>query len=172
MKRLTTHLIVAALTFVIGVAAFAFVVYREQVDVTEARELNLPPISFCELSLNKEIYMGKVIRLRTVVSLNWRGEIWYRGLSDDPNCWGWVYLADAPEAQESLAKAKQAFGGDESVAEDRRPFFQTQVRMTLLGEVNRENKVANHPSRSADFQFVIYRIEEMEFVGHERCDDT
>jgi hypothetical protein len=38
--------------------------------------------------------------------------------------------------------------------------------MTLLGEVNSENKLADHPGAGADLQFVIYRAEEMEFAGH------
>ena len=160
MKRLSLGLAVAALTFFIGVAADLVRLTREPAGIPAPVESEALPVEYFELQFDPDRYVGRQVRLRVKIMIDWAGSLdkWWMGDPRSPweeTFFGYEY---APDSEESLAGAKDFFGVD-----PRDPAGEINVfrlgHATLEGEFVIDRDKTDWMGRTYPYWFIVHRLE-------------
>jgi hypothetical protein len=177
MKRLTIRLIVALVTFAVGVTA-ATVWYlsrttappspKNSVAAPPANEQQIPTVAFCDLVSAPTQYLGKMVRVRATIYFDSTGVFNNKVMYDPATCSGGenrVWVEFDPASYTSLGVAGKTLGN--LIIPDKGPHWVRRAEIVAVGRLDDENKRKEPPINLYRFQFIVYRLEQAEPVARD-----
>ncbi len=177
MKHLTIRFIVALITFIIGIAVAAiwYISRAPQptkpenlVGMSSSTEQQIPTVAYCELVREPQLYLGKMVRVRAIMYVDWTGFIHNRVIYDLVNCSGeanHVWVEFAQSSFNSLAIARKPLGDLMNL--EKGAHWVRRAEIVAIGKLSDENKQREAPINLYRFQFLIHQLEQAELVSRD-----
>jgi len=165
MKYLLRYLIIAVLTFAVGIGLTLVWLSQDGVEITSPLEGITLDVDYYELEMKPGAYIGNEIRLEVTADLDCSGSL-LKGQYDEPLRWGqrtFFGVDFAQDSEQSLAKAEASVGAD---PEDAKCTFNLvrRGRMTVVGILIEDRNKADFLGRRYPFWLIVHRVEKLRVV--------
>jgi hypothetical protein len=165
MKNLPRYLIIAGLTFGLGLGLTLVWLSHDSVDVPSPLEGVTLNVDYYELEMKPAAYTGDMIRLEVTTGVDCSGSL-LKGQYDEPLRWGqrtFFGVDFAQDSRQSLEKAQVSVGAD---PEDPKCKFSLvrMARMTVVGKLIEDGNKVDFLGRRYPFWLIIHRVERLRVV--------